>query len=101
MSVVFSPGDTGVTVNCTTSSGGTPVQMDLGGRVARVANISSVEAFVSFGTSQTADAISLVSLSIPGNTVQYVALATDATHVAGITAATTTTLRVTRGEVIR
>lgn len=66
------------------------------GTTLRLANVAAVECFVAFGGS---DVVALTSsFSVPGNTQILVSVPSGTTHVAAITAATTTTLRISRGD---
>jgi len=66
------------------------------GSVLRLANVSSVECFVTVGDSTVT--ATTTDFPIPGNTVVFMEIPNIATNVAAITAATTTTLRVSRGD---
>jgi hypothetical protein len=66
------------------------------GSTLRLANVTTVECFVAIGDSAVNAAIS--DFSVPGNTAILLAIPNTATYVAAITAATTTTLRISRGE---
>lgn len=80
------------------------------GAVVTLANVSTVECFVAVGDSTvvataaaTPAATSATdgSMSIPANSWASFAIPLDATHLAAVTAASTTTLRVSRGEGVK
>lgn len=66
------------------------------GATLRLANVTSVECFVKVGD-VTVEAAT-TDFSVPGNTQVLISIPNTATHVAAITAATTTTLRISRGD---
>lgn len=66
------------------------------GGTLRLANVTSVECFVAVGDNTVVATTG--DFSVPGNTPVFLAIPNTATHVAAITGATTTTLRISRGE---
>lgn len=93
MNTPFSPA-ANASLSVTTSTGRVAVSGE--GSSLRLANVTSVECFVKVGdvtvVATTGD------FSIPGNTAIIISIPNTATYVAAITAATTTTLRISRGE---
>jgi hypothetical protein len=99
----FTPGAINGTLGCSTVT--TSASLTGTGAVLRVANVSTVEAFVAVGSSTVAavaggtkSAASDGGLSIPGATITFVTLDPGVTHIAGITASSTATLRFNRGD---
>ena len=88
-----------VTVACTTTSGSTRVALVGSSRQAIVQSAfdSPSIAFFEFGTS-TGTAATATGLPIQPGVVMTLNIPKDATHVIGITAATTATLYVTTGD---
>ena len=82
------------TIAVTTSTGNVAIAGT--GATLRLANVTSVECFVAVGNS--AVAATTGSFSVPGNTQVFISIPNEATYVAAITAATTTTLRISRGD---
>lgn len=66
------------------------------GGTLRLANVTSVECFVTVGDVTVVAATT--DFSIPGNSVVFLAIPNTATYVAAITGATVTTLRISRGD---
>lgn len=66
------------------------------GGTLRLANVSTVECFVKVGGSTVTAATT--DFSVPANTQVFISVPNTATHVAAITAASTTTLRISRGD---
>lgn len=89
----FSPAAS-ASLSVTTTTGNVAISGT--GSTLRLANVTAVECFVTVGTSTVTAAIT--DFSIPGNTIVLLAIANTATHIAAITGATTTTLRISRGE---
>lgn len=89
----FSPG-ANASIAVTTTTGN--VAITGVGSVLRLANVTSVECFVAFGTS--AITATTGSFSVPGNTAIFVSVSDAVTHVAAITASGTATLRISRGD---
>jgi hypothetical protein len=99
----FTPGAVTATLGVTTVSGS--VSLTGGGSVLRVLNASTVPAFIALGgstvtvaTGGTTTKASDGGYPIAGASVEYITLSPTDTHIAGITAATTTTLRINRGD---
>lgn len=66
------------------------------GATLRLANVSTVECFVKVGDSTVEAATT--DFSVPANSQVFISVPNTATHVAAITAASTTTLRISRGD---
>lgn len=101
----FTPGAVNSTFACTTTSGTTPIALTGTGSTVLVQNVTSVEGFVAVGSSTVSvvagGATSKASdggFSVPGNTMRALSIPLDATHIVGITAASVTTFRISRGE---
>ena len=99
----FTPGAVNATLGVSTVSAN--VALSGSGSALRIANVSTVEAFVALGSSTVAAVAGGTKgsaddggFSIPGATVTVLTLPPDATHLAGITGASTTTLRINRGD---
>lgn len=99
----FTPSVANTTLAVTNSTGNVSIAGT--GSALFVGNVSTVEAFVAVGNSAvtvaaggTKSATSDGGFSIPPNTYRIITLPPDATHIAGITAASATTLRISRGE---
>lgn len=80
------------------------------GSVVLVANVSTVECFIAVGSSTVVAVAAAASpatdatdgsMSIPPNTSATFSIPDTATHLAAVTAATTTTLRVSRGDGVK
>jgi hypothetical protein len=89
----FTPGGN-FSISVTTTTG--RVATTGAGNVMRLANVSSTECFVAFGTGSVNATTS--GFSMPGNSQVFVASSDAITHVAAITASGTTTLRISRGD---
>ena len=81
-------------ISVTTTTGRTAISGT--GATLRLCNVTSVECFVTVGDSTVVATTS--DFSVPGNTVAFISVPNTATHVAAITGATTTTLRISRGD---
>ena len=99
----FTPANVNATLGVSTVTGN--VALTGTGTVLRIANMSTVEAFVALGASTVTVAAGGSKssaddggFSIPGATVTFMTLPPDATTIAGITASGTTTLRLNRGD---
>lgn len=100
----FTPGAVNSTFACTTTSGTTPIALTGTGSTVLVQNVTAVEGFVAVGSSTVSvvagGATSKASdggFSVPGNTIAFLSVGPTALTVDAITAAGTTTLRITRG----
>jgi hypothetical protein len=101
----FTPGAVTGTLGVTTVAGGQVVALSGAGSVLRIANATTVPAFVALGTAAvtvaaggTATKASDGGFPILGSSVQYITLSPNDTHLAGITGSGTTTLRINRGD---
>jgi len=101
----FTPGAVTGTLGVTTVAGGQVVALSGAGSVLRIANATTVPAFISLGGASVTVAAGGTSTKandggfpIMGATVEYLTLAPSDTHLAGITGSGTTTLRLNRGD---
>jgi hypothetical protein len=85
-----------VTVACSTGSGSTAVALGKRGQTIELKNFGLVEAYLNVGTSGVT-ASSSNTLIPAGQTLLYL-LAADETHIAGMTTAGVTSVRVKIGE---
>jgi len=93
---VFTP--SGATVTVAVISGGSSGGPVGGvGNVLRFANVGATECFVSTSADNDPPADPATSFSVPGNTIAFLSVGPTALTVDAITAAGTTTLRITRG----
>ena len=81
-------------ISVTTTTGNVAISGT--GGTLRLANVTSVECFVKVGESTVVATTS--DFSVPGNTVAFISVPNTATHVAAITASSTATLRISRGD---
>ncbi len=89
----FTPGGNfSLAVGTTTSN----VAITGAGTTLRLANVAAVECFVAFGTS--AVEATTGGFSMPANSQILVCVPGTTTHVAAITASSTATLRISRGD---
>jgi hypothetical protein len=101
----FTPGAVTGTLGVTTVAGGQVVALSGAGSVLRIANATTVPAFIALGTATvtvaaggTTTKASDGGFPIMGASVEYITLPPDATHLVGITGSGTTTLRLNRGD---
>lgn len=101
----FSPGAVNATLAVTTVAGGASVALGGAGAQVRIANTTTVEAFAALGTSSVTVAAggSKTSaddggFSLPGSSITILTLPPGATTLAAITGASTTVLRINRGD---
>lgn len=89
----FTPGGN-FSLSVTTTTGN--VAITGAGTTLRLANVTAQECFVAFGASTVVATTG--GFSMPGNTQMLVTIPSGTTHVAAITASSTTTLRIARGD---
>lgn len=90
----FTPG-ANFSISVTTTTGN--VAITGAGTTLRLANVSAVECFVATGVGSGV-AATTAGFSVPGNSQVLITVPSATTYLAAITAATTTTLRISRGD---
>jgi hypothetical protein len=89
----FTPGGN-FSLSVTTTTGN--VACTGAGTTLRLANVTAQECFVAFGSSTVAATTG--GFSVPGNSQAFISVPGTTTHVAAITASSTATLRISRGD---
>lgn len=80
-----------------TNAGTDRVNITGQGTTLRIANVGATECFLTFGTSSTLTAAT-TDFSMPATSQLLVTVPSTTTYVAAVTAAGTTTLRISRGD---
>lgn len=85
-----------ITLACATTSGGTAFALPKQGQTVELKNFGAVEAYVAIGTSTVT--ASTTDVLIPTNMSLLYLIDPTHTHIAGVTSASTTNIRVKVGE---